>query len=353
MKAWVFTLSLAVFLPVWAAARADAAETSVAVAVQEPAPYMRIGHPDSNTVSLEVAARKFVPIGKSGPVVWLTGASHVGDPEFYRALQKHLDAQTVVLFEGINTAKHPRHVPRPGAPPAPATDEDVPSVPETGSTNAGYSMQESLAKSLGLVFQLDAINYDRTNFLNSDLSVLDIQRLMLNDPDAQPAAPGEPGTSDPTFDSLLHIMDGSSFLGSIFKWMLRFIGTNPQLQATTRYMFVEMLGGMTGDFTEMRGLPPDMQHLLKVLIEARNQNVLEDLKTESALVPTNGSIAIFYGTGHMDDLEKRMVGDMHYQPAGEKWFTAFSVDVRQTGLSPAEVEWMRNLIQAEMEELKP
>ena len=38
-------------------------------------------------------------------------------------------------------------------------------------TNSDYSMQAELAHSLGLVFQLDAINYDRTNFLNSDLSI--------------------------------------------------------------------------------------------------------------------------------------------------------------------------------------
>ena len=124
-------------------------------------------------------------------------------------------------------------------------------------------MQSALAKSLGLVFQLDAINYDRTNFLNSDLSVLDIQRLMLNDPDAEAAAPGEPGRSNPTFDALLQIMDGSSFLGTIFKWAVEYIGTDRQLQATTKFMLVEVLGGI-GDMTEMRGLPPDLQRLFRV-----------------------------------------------------------------------------------------
>ncbi len=320
------------------------------VAAVEPAPYMRITHPDSNTVQLEIAVRKFVPTGQPGPTVWLVGTSHVGDPTYYRALQKHLDAQTVVLFEGVNAESHPRHVPKPGA----APEQPRPAAPpEGGETNAGYSMQTELAKSLGLVFQLDAINYDRTNFLNSDLSVFDIQKLMLNDPDAVPAAPGEPGRSDPTLDALLHIMDGSSFLGSIFKWIVHYIGTDPQLQATTKFMLVEALGGMTGDFSEMHGLPPDMQHLLKVLVVARNKNVLEDLKTESAIVPANGSIAIFYGTGHMANLEKGLVGELHYRPDGELWFTAFSVDMRKTGLSPSEIQWMRGLIKVELEQMKP
>ena len=87
-------------------------------------------------------------------------------------------------------------------------------------------------------------------------------------------------------------------------------------------------------------------------MEARNENVLEDLKTESALVPASGSIAIFYGTGHMADLEKRIVRDLHYRADGEKWFTAFSVDLRQTGLSPGQLEWMRKLIRAQLEEMQ-
>ena len=39
-------------------------------------------------------------------------------------------------------------------------------------------MQSTLAHSLGLVFQLDAIDYDRANFLNSDLSIEQIQGIM-------------------------------------------------------------------------------------------------------------------------------------------------------------------------------
>lgn len=339
-------LLLQIDRPTFAQEVASAATNSAV----EPQPYIRIANPDTNTVALQIALRKFVPAGKAGPTVWLVGTSHVGDPAYYQAIQKHLDAQTIVLYEGINADAHPRHVPKPGAPPEKPTP--TPPKPEDG-TNAGFSMQSALAESLGLVFQLNAINYDRTNFLNSDLSVLQIQRLMLNDPDAMPAAPGEKGRSNPTFDALLQIMDGSSFLGSIFKWGVKMIGSDPQLQAATKYMLVETLGGLKGDFSEMHGLPPEMQHLLKVLIEARNQNVLDDLKTESTLVPATGSIAVFYGTGHMTDMEKRVIGQLHYRPAGDLWYTAFSVDLRQTGMSPGELEWMRKLIKAQLDQMQP
>jgi hypothetical protein len=96
-----------------------------------------------------------------------------------------------------------------------------------------------------------------------------------------------------------------------------------------------------------------MQNLLKILIQARNQNVLDDLKTESAVVPPGGSIAIFYGTGHMANLEEHITNELHYRPDGEIWFTAFSVDLRKTGLSPAQLEWTRNLIKAQLEQMQP
>lgn len=214
-------------------------------------------------------------------------------------------------------------------------------------------MQSALAQSLGLVFQLDAINYDRTNFVNSDLSILQIQRLMLGDKEAVPAPPGVKGRTDPSFDFLLQIMDGSSFLGSVFKMGVQIIGSSPQLQAITKLTLIETLGQIKGDFSEMRGLPPDMKRLVKVLIEARNQNVVEDLKTEFKTVPRAGSISVFYGTGHMEDMEKRIERELHYRPDGDIWLTAFSVDVRKTGLSRSQLQMMQNIVKWEMDQMQP
>src|SRR5882672_1774711 len=58
-----------------------------------PQPYMRVSRPDSNTVVLQIAARRFVPAKGRGPVVWLTGASHIGESNYFAALQRHLDTQ--------------------------------------------------------------------------------------------------------------------------------------------------------------------------------------------------------------------------------------------------------------------
>jgi hypothetical protein len=313
-----------------------------------PAPYTRVANPDTNTVQLQIALRKFVPAHQRGPAIWLAGTMHVGEPAYYHEVQKFLDKQTVVLYEGVNTGSHKNHVPG-----VKVDSETQPSPPpEMSSTNAGFSMQSQLARSLGLVFQLDAIDYDRTNFLNSDLSILQIQRLMLDDPTAELAQPGEPTRSNPTFDALLQIMDGSSFLGSMFKLGIQFIGANPKLQALTKLTLIEAVGQLKGDFSSLRGVPPDLKKLLDVLIQARNENVIKDLKTEVKLVPKKGSIAVFYGTGHMDDMEKRLTSELDYRPTDDIWLTAFAVDMRTADVSPGEVQMMRNLVKWQMGEMQ-
>jgi hypothetical protein len=328
-----------------ALAQADC-QTLSSAATAPSQSYTRIGNPDTNTVQLQIALRKFVPAQKAGPVIWLAAVMHVGEPEYYRALQHFLDAQTVVLYEGINPDARPRRVP---AATAAAGAEAIPAAPPTG-TNAGYSMQSALARCLGLVFQLEAIDYDRTNFLNSDLTILQIQRIMAEG--RPPAAPGQEGGANVSFNVLLQVMDGSSFLGSLFKIGMEFIATSPKMQAVAKLTLIEAVGRLQGDLSDLQGLPADWKHLVKVLIEARNRHLLADLNAKLKTIPSSGSIAVFYGAGHMEDLEKRITGDLHYRSADEIWLSAFSVDLRKSGISPVEAQWMRNLIQGEMDQMQ-
>src|SRR3954464_9271463 len=64
-------------------------------------PFLRVTRPRTNITELQVAVRQFVPAGRSQPVVWLAGVSHVGESNYYARLQKLLDAQELVLFEGV------------------------------------------------------------------------------------------------------------------------------------------------------------------------------------------------------------------------------------------------------------
>jgi hypothetical protein len=225
----------------------------------------------------------------------------------------------------------------------------MPAAPQTNAVG-NYSMQSTLAHSLGLVFQLDAIDYDRANFLNSDLSILQIQRIMAAG--QPPAAPGRTGGGNASFNTLLQIMDGSSLLGSLFKVGMQIVAASPELQAMTKLAFIEAVGQIKGDLSDVQGLPPEWKQLIKVLIQARNKNLMADLKAELKKAPRSGSIAIFYGAGHMDDLEQRLTVELHYRPGGDTWLAAFSVNLRQSGLSPVEAQIMRSLIKSQLEQMK-
>ena len=291
---------------------------------------MRVARPDSNTVSLQIALRRFGPQTGRGPVVWLSGASHVGESNYFAALQRHLDAQGLVLFEGVGAkSKKMRFNP----------DEEV-------------SIQHTMAASLGLVFQLTAINYDRPTFRNSDLTIPQLQQLLAGGA-ATGAAAGKEGKAGEEFQELLQIMDGSSVLGALVQAGLKFIGSNPKLQAMTKLVLIEILGQLKGDLSQFKGVPPEVQRMLEVIIQERNKVVFDDLKAELRAVRPPKSIAVFYGAGHMADLEKHLRDELKYQPLDEVWLTAMSVNKRDTGLSDEEVQAMRSLVQWQLDALQP
>lgn len=88
------------------------AQPASAPPVEQPAqpaqpaaePYIRIlDDADTGKVRLELALRSFrrPADNGSGPVVTLASVIHIGDRAYYEQLQSWLDAQDVVLFEGV------------------------------------------------------------------------------------------------------------------------------------------------------------------------------------------------------------------------------------------------------------
>lgn len=299
----------------------------------EPQPYMRITRPDSNVVTLEIALRCFVPARGKGPAIWLSGASHIGETNYYSALQRHLESQSLVLFEGVGARdKRMRFDPK----------EEV-------------SIQHTMASALGLVFQLAVVDYDRPQFRNSDLTIPQLQRLLAGQAAGEPqggGGQGRPAGGNREFQELLGVMDGSSVLGTLLHAGLKLIGSSPKLQAVTRIIMIETLGQLTGDMSAIRGMPPEIQRLLEVIIRERNKVVVEDLRKELTARPAPRSISVFYGAGHMADLEKRLRSELNYVPRDERWLRAITVDLRDTGLSAGELQAMRGVIQWQLDTLK-
>jgi hypothetical protein len=92
-------------------------------------------------------------------------------------------------------------------------------------------------------------------------------------------------------------------------------------------------------------LDPAMQ---EVIIDLRNQVVIDDLK---AILDADGAedapetIAVFYGAGHMEDLEERLFEQLGYRVAGTIWFNAIALDLTRQGLSETELDMVRQQVQ--------
>jgi hypothetical protein len=304
--------------------------------VPAPLPYVRIICADSNHIQLQIAAREFLPQRSRGPAVWLTGVSHIGDTNYYAALQAHLNRRSLVLYEGVGAAE------------AEAAAADT--TPNQGSTateesDERGSLQSAMAASLGLVFQLNAIDYRRDNFRNSDLSITQLRELM----NKSEAVSGNTGAGE-SFENLLQTMQGNSWLDAILQLALRLLGANPKFQGLGRLALIDLIGEIQGDPSRLQGLPPDMKQLLEVLLQRRNEKVVADLTTQLPKVGRRGSIAVFFGTGHMPDLETKLRTELQYRPSQQLWFTAFQVDLEAAKITPSERGFIDNLIKWQLRE---
>jgi len=319
--------------------------------------FLRVGRPSTNVVQLEIALRRFVPKGKTGPSVWLSGVAHLGEAAYYSKLQTHLDAQDLVLFEGV------------GATNGVMAEGAGGDAADTGT----HTLQADLAKSLGLVFQLSALNYDRPHFQNSDMSVERIQSALTapaavpgGPADADPVVPGDAvGTdrvseedpidaalgladgedADQVFDQLMEMMNGSGSVMPLVDNVLAALSANPGMQSLTKVVLIEMMGGLEGDaFGQLGNIDPRLGRLFEVLIEERNQTVLRDLHSALNRPDPPGSVSIFYGAGHMHHFQEMLGERFGLVPVEETWLPAFSVDLDKAGLSPIDLQMVRSVV---------
>jgi len=355
---------------------------------------------DDNASTLEIASREYRPISGTGPVVHLVGAIHIGEASYYKALQQHLDAMDLILFEGV----------KPGALQSVdnATDDDRATIttarirllatvieknrskdkklPESldalaaSATNqvkrliescrvdgwghpltytispagtfdlvslgadaaiggegvhadlklsdqkplsddekgAGVGIQQKMATALDLQFQMTGINYDRPNWINSDMSMEALATRMKS--------------QGQSIEPLMKMMDGSSPMAGLAGIVLGMIKSNPRMQTMVKMMLISTLGA--ADET-MGNMPGNMGTFFKVIVEDRNQVVMHDLQKVVQEKPDLKSIGIFYGAGHLPGMDKDML-KLGYQRGPVTWFQGVVVDLKGGGITPAE-----------------
>jgi hypothetical protein len=269
--------------------------TSLAKAKKDARRYIRVPKDaHGEATSLETAVTHFVPAGDENPrlKVDLISAVHVGEPEYYEALNKRFEDYDVVLYELV--APEGTVIPKGGGP---------------RSRNPLSAMQNGIKDLLDLEYQLAGVDYTKKNFVHADLSPEEFAKSMENKGEsfwtifirlmaagmAQQAT--NPGKSN-EFELLMALFDPQRAL---------------KLKRVMADQFVDM------DTVMLAFNGPDGS----TLITERNKAALKVLDRE--IKNGNKKIAIFYGGGHMPDMEDRLISDFKLKRDGEEWLEAWNL----------------------------
>lgn len=233
--------------------------------------------------------------GKDGVEVDLISAVHVADGVYYRSLQKRFEKYDSLLYEMIKPA----------------------GVQPTAGGSGGLLsfFQRGLKDTLGLEFQLDSVDYKKGNFVHADL--------------------------DPTTFSRLQQEKGESIVTLLFKAMEKSIELQ-QSRDKKPLGLLELLALFTSEDRQSslklflaRELE-DMEKILagieegteggSVIVAERNKVVIAALR--ASLKEGKKTFGVFYGGGHMPDLEQRLRKELSLEKTKQEWVTAWDIKTK-------------------------
>jgi hypothetical protein len=259
----------------------------------------------------------------------LESVVHVGDRTYFRGFNKRFQQYDVVLYELVS-------------PP----DQRIPD-PQAGSNHPMRLIQQTAAHGLGFAHQIDEVNYRAKNLVHSDLTVdqlraatkkrgddeftvlmemmVDVMRRMNRDLESQPAAPSEDGEGEGTAAKT-----GESEV--VFDLA---VFSDPDGAVKLRRMLAAALGSNAA-LEEM--LHPSQ---LATLIRARNDRAMEVFQEQ--VDAGHDRIAFFWGAGHMEDFERRLILEYGLQPDGVVWRDAWDLRDGAVVQSPLEAVLEKSL----------
>lgn len=214
-----------------------------------------------------------------------------------------------------------------------------------GELGTAPGIQQRLAETFRLKFQLDEMDESKDHWRNADMDVDQLQRRMGLT--ADPGAGDEGGQGPIIFD----LLDGSSGTARMASMFLRIIETLPGAAPRGRLMIMEMLS--VADESMLAASMPDGEQVIGVIIGDRNQVVVDELREAIDAEPEHERIGVIYGAGHMPDLEQRLMDQLGYRFTGETlWHTAMRLPLERVGISETERMMLRATLLKQLSDLE-
>ncbi len=264
--------------------------------------FMRIREDrKGRAVSLDTSVTRYETRNSAGEKVTvdLIGAVHIGEKEYYQKLNKRFEGYDSLLYELV--APEGTVIPKGGR------DKEA-----GGIINPIAAMQKGMQVATGLQFQLDHIDYTKANFVHADMSPEEFAESMKENDE------------------------------SIGGYALRAIGQSMAMQASGKgdqSMAMVMAMFSKNKTMRIRRAMAKQIHNMEsgmiifegkngsTIIDHRNAKCMEVLRREIEAGKTN--IGIFYGAGHLADMEQRMLVDFSAKRGGQYWLPAWKLTKRK------------------------
>lgn len=255
--------------------------------------FLRVVRDKNKTpLAMETAIVRFGPLdqGKKGPTVDLVAAVHVAERSYFRRLNREFAGYEVVLYELV--APEGTRVPQGGG---------------TGGSPISF-LQSGLKDLLELEFQLNEIDYNGKNMVHADMSPEQFSQSMRD-------------RGESVFAIFLRMMgyamakQQGGDTPSDGQLLLALLSKNRAL--ALKRLMAEQFENMEGSLTAIEGPKGS------TLIGERNKVALKVLREQ--LSAGKRKIAIFYGAGHMSDMQRRLREEFQLVPVGTRWLTAWDM----------------------------
>lgn len=249
-----------------------------------------------NPIAFETSITRYVMNGDDGePVqVDLMGVVHIGEQEYYEELNRLFEQYDAVLFELV--APEGTVIPKGGAREA------------SGGLNPIAALQIGMQTVLGLEFQLEHIDYEKENFVHADMSPDEFLESMKNNDES---------FTKMFFKAMGHSMaqSGRSSMGNLDLLRVAFAKDK---EMRMRQLFSKEILNMEGGMAIFEGREGS------TIINHRNGKAMEVLEEEIAA--GKKKLAIFYGAGHLPDMQRRLTSDFQMKRGGQFWLEAWKLD---------------------------
>ena len=232
-------------------------------------------------------------------VVDLIGAVHVGEQEYYDSLNTQFEKYESLLYELV--APEGTVIPKGGR-----VENDSIALNPVGG------IQKGLTSVLNLEFQLEKIDYTRKNFVHADMTPTEFAESMSQNEESLG------GYALKAVGQSMAMQASGKDTGTAGMLMALF---SKDKSLRMRRVMAQQMINMDAGLAMFEGKDGS------TIINHRNAKCMEVLKEELA----NGKkkIAIFYGAGHLADMEKRLISDFQMNVGGQKWIPAWTLTKRK------------------------